>query len=256
MDEHLREMKPDLRKILPALICAVCILIMLPPGTHAAERFLYDLKWFGVKAGEATIDFVEDTGRVEIRSTARSIDWLSNIYKVDDTAESTVLRRSSDPEHSPEWVSARYRLKISEGRHRKEKEVIFDQERGKAIYMDHLEKERKLFAIPEATFDPLSAFFLLRKAAIDVRKPVYTRVFDSKKVWDVRIDVLRREEVKTGAGSFRTVVVKPNMESEGIFRSMGDIFIYLTDDSRHIPVLMKIKIVIGYVMVELVGGEY
>jgi len=62
--------------------------------------------------------------------------------------------------------------------------------------------------------------------------------------------------VETPAGKFRTIVIKPNMKSEGIFDRKGDIYIYLTDDKRHIPVLIRTKVAVGYIEAELVGGDF
>ncbi len=75
-------------------------------------------------------------------------------------------------------------------------------------------------------------------------------------MWNVEVQVLRKERLKTGLGEFNTVVIKPLMKSEGIFNRKGDMVIWLTDDDRHIPVMMKTKIVVGSVVATLVSGTY
>jgi hypothetical protein len=75
-------------------------------------------------------------------------------------------------------------------------------------------------------------------------------------MWNVEVQVLRKERLKTGLGEFNTVVIKPLMKSEGIFNRKGDMVIWLTDDDRHIPVMMKTKIVVGSIVATLVSGTY
>jgi hypothetical protein len=68
--------------------------------------------------------------------------------------------------------------------------------------------------------------------------------------------VLRREELVTALGRFKTIVVQPLLKSEGIFPRTGDIFIWLTDDDRRIPVQMKSKMFVGNITGTLTGGSY
>jgi hypothetical protein len=58
------------------------------------------------------------------------------------------------------------------------------------------------------------------------------------------------------SGTFDTIVIKPLMKSEGIFSRKGDIFIWLTDDLKHIPVKMQTKAAVGSIIATLVRGNY
>ena len=68
--------------------------------------------------------------------------------------------------------------------------------------------------------------------------------------------VLRREDLKTPLGQFKTVVIQPLLKSEGIFARTGDMLIWLTDDDRRIPVQMKSKVIVGSITATLTGGSY
>ncbi len=46
------------------------------------------------------------------------------------------------------------------------------------------------------------------------------------------------------------------LKSEGVFDRTGDMLIWLTDDERRIPILMKSKVKIGSITATLVGGTY
>lgn len=149
-----------------------------------------------------------------------------------------------------------YRLKIREGRHRKDKEVIFDLSNSKATYINHLENEKKEFDVPAFVFDPISSFYYLRTLRLVVGESVYVTIFDSKKVWNVEVQVLRREKVTLPIGTFDTIVIKPLMKSEGIFYRKGDIYIWLTDDIKHIPVKLQTKVAVGHITATLIQGNY
>jgi hypothetical protein len=66
------------------------------------------------------------------------------------------------------------------------------------------------------------------------------------------VSILRKEKVKvSGIGEVATVVVKPDLKSEGLFHRKGDIFIWLTDDEKRVPVKVETKVPIGKVVAEL-----
>jgi len=217
------------------------------------EKFIYDLTWAGIKAGTASLELKKDGDRIKIVSTAQSAQWVSVFYTVDDRIESIL---SPNPSFSSIGQPVQYRIKIREGRHRRDKEVVFDRDSNKARYRDYLKNEKKEFDVPPTVFDPISSFYYLRTLTLTVGKPVYVTIFDSKKVWNVEVQVLRRERVTLPTGTFDTIVVKPNMKSEGIFYRKGEIFIWLTDDGKHIPVQLQTKVAVGSITATLVKGVY
>lgn len=219
-------------------------------GLRVPERLEFQLKWLGLKAGTSTMEVERlDEDSVRIVSTTTSADWVSIFYPVEDRVESLL-------EESSEWYPVYYRLKTREGGSRKDKEVVFHHSEGKAEYTDHLKKENKTFEVPEGIFDPLSALYLIRTRELVVGSSSFVPVFDSKRVWSVEVKVLKKERIKVPAGSFDTVLVKPLLKSEGIFSRKGDIYIWLTDDEKRMPVKVKSKVVVGSIVAELKGGEY
>ncbi|OGW39869.1 MAG: hypothetical protein A2Y97_10355 [Nitrospirae bacterium RBG_13_39_12] len=217
------------------------------------EKLTYDLTWAGIKAGTASLEVKNDGEKIKIISTARSVPLISVFYTVDDRVESILLKNTSLPFPGQ---PVNYKIKTREGRHRKDKEVVFDPNNRWATYIDHLNNEKKEYAVPEIIFDPISSFYYLRTLRLEVGEPVYLTIFDSKKVWNVEVQVLRRETLILPIGTFNTIVVKPLMKSEGIFYRKGDIFIWLTDDAKRIPVKMQTKVSVGSITATLVQGTY
>ena len=240
-------------KVLCPLLLFCILMVPEASGFGLPEKLVYDLTWTGITAGTATLDIAQDEDLVRIVSTARSASWVSVFYTVDDKIETllsrpTVSRNIGLPRH--------YRVKIREGRHRRDKEVFFNHGKGKALFEDHSAGEKKDIDIQENTLDPLSGFYYLRTLKFEVGKSAFVEMLDNKKLWNVEVQVLRKERIQTKLGSFDTIVIKPLIKSEGIFNRRGDMYIWLTDDAKHLPVKMQTKVAVGSVTAVLVGGEY
>jgi Protein of unknown function (DUF3108) len=245
-------------KLLFIAIVFIMSQICFPPIAYSAsfsmpEKFIYDLTWTGIKAGTASLELRNDGDRVKILSTAESAPWVSVFYTVEDKIESIL---SQSPSLKEQGQPIYYRLKIREGRHRKNKEVVFDRYNNKAKYTDYLSNEKREYDVPPHVYDPISSFYYVRSLKLLVGESVYVTIFDSKKVWNVEVQVLKKEKITLPAGTINTVVVKPLMKSEGIFYRKGEIFIWLTDDENHIPVKMQTKVAIGSITATLIKGLY
>jgi hypothetical protein len=209
-------------------------------GIRVPERLEYQLLWNGIHAGTSTLSITGSKGVFHITSTAKSSDFISLFYEVSDTVES-LCRNDS-------FIPINYTLKLKEGSHKKQKEVqFFMNSSGNAIYMDHLKNERREIELPGAVMDPLASFYFLRTLPLEVGKSVFLKIFDSKKVWNVEVQVLRKEKVSSWLGTYDTILVRPKLESEGIFMRKGDIYIWLSDDEKRIPVQLKTEVKVGSV---------
>jgi hypothetical protein len=217
------------------------------------EMLVYDLTWAGIKTGTATLEVSSENEKTRIVSTARSANWVSVFYTVDDKIETEL---SMPHPRAVIGTPRSYRVRIREGRHRRNKEVVFDGANHRASLTDHLTGEKKDMAIRDNTFDPLSSFYYIRTLKTEVGKSVYVEVLDNKKLWNVEVQVIRKERIGTKLGNFDTIVIKPLLKSEGIFNKRGDMYIWLTDDEKHVPVKMQTKVAVGRVTATLMGGNY
>ncbi|HWI39869.1 MAG TPA: DUF3108 domain-containing protein [Verrucomicrobiae bacterium] len=216
----------------------------------AREKLLYDISWTGIKAGTAVQEVVREKGAIRISSTARSVEWVSRFFNVDDRIESHLTAQGETP------LPLRFTMKISEGNTRRDREIVFDREKRSAFWIDHLNDNRQTVPVTPITYDTLSSFYFVRTQKLEPGTPVFVDILDNKKLWKTEVQVLRRERVKVPAGEFDTVVVKPLMKSEGIFNRKGEMYIWLTDDQRHVPVKMQSKVKIGSITAVLTGGSF
>ncbi len=235
----------------------VLLFVVIAMATSAAaltvpEKLVYDLTWTGIKAVTATQEIIDQGDSIRIVSLARSADWISVFFPVEDRVES-LLTKVSPPQLG---LPHDFRMKIREGKHRRDKEIIFDHDKGKARYIDHLNGEKVELEIGKNTYDTYSSFYYVRTLPLEVGKSVFVSILDNKQLWNVEIQVLKKEKLDTILGEVNTILIKPLIKSEGIFQKKGEIYIWLTDDARRIPVKMKTKVTIGSVTATLVGGKF
>ena len=235
----------------------LALALFCPPDRAAAfpipERLEFELSYTGIKAGHAIQEVSQDGTDIHIVSTARSADWLRFFFPVDDRIES-YLTSGIPPLHigSPRL----YRERKHEGKTITDREARFDRQKLEVTTIDHRNRSEKKQAITRRTYDTLSSFFYFRTIPLQVGASHFIDIYDCKRLWNTEVKVLRREELVTPMGRFKTIVIHPLLKSEGIFARTGDIFIWLTDDDRRIPVQMKSKVIVGSITATLTGGSY
>ena len=210
------------------------------------EKLFYDISWLGIYVGKAVLEANYDRDTVKITSRANSASLISTFYTVEDFAESLIIKGRA----------SHFRIKQREGKYRSDKETIFDASSRKVKYFDHLKGKKNECDIEGTVWDILSGFYYLRFQPLIVGKVVYIDIFDSNKLLKAEVSVLRKEKIAaSGRGEMNTIVVKPDLKSEGLFHRKGDVFIWLTDDEARIPVRLETKIPIGKVVAELKNSE-
>jgi hypothetical protein len=70
----------------------------------------------------------------------------------------------------------------------------------------------------------------------------------------VTMKVEGREEIKTTLGTFKTLRVQPTADA-GVVKNRGNIWIWYTDDERHLPVQMRARLFWGTITFRLTGNE-
>lgn len=245
-----------MRKAIASHLILLLMIILASSSALAfpvSERLEFEISYTGIPAGRAVLEVFGEGEEVHIVSTAHSADWLKFFFPVDDRIESVLI------EGSPPFsmgVPRLYRERIREGRTRFQKDAVFDRKNLEVLTRDLLKKTVTTQKITKWTYDTISSFYFFRTVPMQVGMSYYIDIFDCKKLWNTEVKVLRREEIETPLGRFKTVLIRPILKSEGIFARTGDMYIWLTDDERRIPVQMKSKVKIGSITAMLVGGSY
>jgi Protein of unknown function (DUF3108) len=77
---------------------------------------------------------------------------------------------------------------------------------------------------------------------------------DSMRTVTVAMKVESKEEIKTPAGTFQTLKVEPTAD-EGIVKNRGHIWVWYTDDVRHMPVQIQARLFWGTITFHLQSYE-
>lgn len=255
----------------PVILCSLAYGLLLFPGAIRAEEqtaasippkieafapgeiLTYDITWSNiVTAGTATTEIKEGTlpdgKQVLLFSvTTHSAGLVDTFYRVNDKLESVF-----DPGI---MQSLKFSLNEIHGKRKRNRELIFDHV-NKTVTSTLNEDPPQIIVIPDQVQDAVSSLYYLRtRDDFIVGKPIIIQVHDSGKNWSVEVQTLGREKVTTPAGKFATIKVRTFPKYEGVFMNKGEIFIWLTDDSRKIPVLMKSTIAIGSIVSTLMKME-
>ena len=218
-------------------------------GNTVHEEFEYTVYLAGFIAGKAVMTYDSTAESIKIRTRAMSTGIISLFYKIDDVSESIL---------NPDGYPRSNMLKIRQGRKRRNKETVFERlEDGrshKVTFRDLIKNIYIEYDLDRPAYDILSAFYALSRRNLHVGTSEYLDIFDNKKLYNTEVQVLRKERVSVPAGEFETIVIKPLLKSEGIFVRKGDMYIWLTDDDRKLPVMVKSKIKIGHFTAKLKKG--
>lgn len=218
-----------------------------------AEKLTYSISWSNiVRAGIAVMEVKEGQtigGRRTYQFTSRthSVGLLDTFYPVQDTVESIV--------DANDLCSLTFHLQENHGKRKRRRQLTFDRENG-TVRQALNDDKPETYSVPECVQDALSSLYYVRtRQDFHAGKPIILDVFDGGKTWSVEVQTLGKERIKTPAGEFDTIEVKTYPKYEGVFKHKGEIYIWLTDDARKIPVQMKSVISIGSIIATLTGIE-
>ena len=145
-----------------------------------------------------------------------------------------------------------------EGNRRRETKVTFDTERRKASYLERDTVKNTVLTssevdIPACVADIIGGLYRMRTLNLDVGQTGQVPMSDGKKSALARVDSLRRETIKTPAGTFKTVRYEAYLLNNVIYRRSGRVYIWLTDDRRRLPVQIQVRLqlAIGTITLQL-----
>lgn len=203
------------------------------------ETLDYTLTWMKVTGGTGrmTIAPADDDSRYRITSVARSGGSLSRFFKVRDEIETLVARS--------DFSTLSY-IKHLDERGDKMEEVTTIED---GVASRKRKKIRKT-PVPRPVFDPISVIYYFRTLELAPGKSYEMNLISDGKLYTVHARVVRREQVQTPAGTFNALLVEPQMASGGVQREER-LFIWYSDDERHVPVRIRTEVKFGSVTATL-----
>jgi uncharacterized protein DUF3108 len=225
--------KPGQQDVLPAV----------SEPFKSGESLRFSVQYGGISAGSAYLEVQQITEwkgspAFTLVARAESNSFVSHFYKVRNRIESVWDQRGR--------FSWRYTENRREGGNKVHNQITFDHDRHIATYHNG-----QTYPIPPRVQDALSSFYYTRYQALPVGGSVLFDYHASRKSQPLEVRVLGRDRVSTPAGVFNCVVIEPVLKAGGIFKNKGRLVIWLTDDERRMPVMMRSKVAIGSISVVL-----
>jgi hypothetical protein len=214
---------------------------------HAGESLRFNVQYGFIHAGSAWLEvpeIVDWNGSPcwKLVARAESNSFFDKMYRVRNRIESVWDQKGR--------FSWRYLEDRHEGHFNANDTIVFDSTARTARY-----KNGQVFTIPPEVQDALSAFYFTRFQALPVGGSVVFDYHASHKSAPLEVKVLGRDRVRTPAGKFDCVMIEPILKVGGIFKNKGRLVIWLTDDERRMPVLMRSKVLVGSISVVLADAK-
>lgn len=226
---------------------------------RVGEKAVYEFTYFGVVGGEISISvkpfkYINNRKVYHLFGEAKSSALFSVFYRVEDSIESF-------------WdydglYSTRFHMVLNESKQTRDSLELYDSEKAETFYWNRWDHYRKGYTETKETNpmtrfpqDSLSALYFIRMVPLPDKGKVTFPVVSEGKSWELEIEVVRREQLKTKAGKFPAVLIKPETKFQGVMKKTGDVLVWISDDDRRILLRIEGKVKIGSIVGELVKFE-
>ena len=214
------------------------------------ETLTFSVDWRVFTAGTAVFHLEQAGSEERVTATADTVGNVNMLFPVVDKFSAGLNTQTG--------CSTGFSKQISEGRRKVTSDLQFNYGSGRQHEISkNLVKGTSVdqsASIPACVSDSLSAIFYAASRPLVVGQQVRFPLADSMRTVTVAMKVEAREEIKTPAGTFQTIRVQPTAE-EGVVKNRGTIWIWYTDDARHIPVQMRARLFWGTITFHLQSLE-
>jgi hypothetical protein len=179
-----------------------------------------------------------------IKVDGKSSGMVDVMFKVRDQFESFVDEEAIIP-----WKQIK---KVREGGYKDSDFILFDQVNGFAT------SRRGKVDIAQQTQDVVSAIYFARTT--DMTNAKVGDIFPVNFYMDAENYLLRfkfvgKEVIKTEAGTFNSLVIKPQLIKGRVFKDDEALTLWVSDDDNKIPLMVESDIFVGSIKAELIKCE-
>ena len=219
--------------------------------TFATKQTLtFDVDWRVFTAGTAVFHLEQVGTDEKVTATADTIGGTNMLFPVVDKFQSAFDTRTG--------CSTGFSKQLQEGLRKVNGDLSFNYNAGKQTLVEkNLVKSTSktlTASIPACVTDSLSAIFYAASQPLVVGQNVRFPLADAMRTVTVVMKVEAKEEIRTPAGTFQTIRVQPTAE-EGVVKNRGNIWIWYTDDARHMPVQIRARLFWGTITFHLKSVE-
>ncbi len=213
----------------------------------AGEFVKYRIHYGMIDAGEATLKVEDsqykfgDREAFHIVGEGKSLGSFDWFFKVRDRYETYIDKQGMFPH--------RFIRQTDEGGYKINQDYTFIPE--KRAYK---EANGDAFLTTEFVQDMLSSYYYAR--TLDYTNAKKGDVFTIMTIVDgelfpLGMKYIGKEQVKVDAGTFNCLKFAPVVQKGRVFKKEEDLSVWITDDANHLPILVKAKILVGAIKMEL-----
>lgn len=216
---------------------------------EVGEKIDLDLTWMAIPAGRITLE-VRDGQTFDNRPTFHLWGHLLSskvadaIYHVDNTIEAYIDKEG--------FIPYKFLLHMVETAQKKETRVSFDHNQNKAYYWAQRlskkwgdEKQDRVDSYRPRSRDMFSAVYFARTLNFQLNKKQIFPVYENNQNIDVEMLPVANELVTTKAGVFQCWKILCTVKINNVLRPTGDVYLWLSDDSKKYVVKFDAKLKIG-----------
>jgi len=136
---------------------------------------------------------------------------------------------------------------IEEGNNRREQKSLIDREAGRVTFTERnladkkAEPKIKEASSPTWIQDILSATYFVRTQPLNEGDVIEIPISDAGEVYHIEVIVEKREEIKVEAGKFKAIRLNAKIFDGRFIRRSGEMLLWMSDDTRRIPVRARVK---------------
>jgi len=210
------------------------------------QTLVYRAEWRVFNAGTATLRIDRAGQEARVVGTANATGSVAVLYPVHDVFESFL-----DP---TTFCSHTISKRTQEGTRHVDTNIMFNYQRGKAVLdqknIKKNETRHEEHDIPACVTDVVSAIYYVGTLPLQTGKTYSFPLNDGGNTVTVDLHVEAREQIKVPAGAYNAVRVHPEASS-GVLKEKGKMWLWYSDDTAHIPLQMRARMLWGTVTLTL-----
>jgi hypothetical protein len=214
------------------------------------QTLTYSVDWRVFPAGTAVLHFEAAGDRENLTASADTSGAINLLFHVSDRFQSSFDRNKGCTDD--------FNKQTVEGRRQVSSTLHLDYGQNRSILTEKnlvtKQTKRSESTAPGCVTDLLTGVFYASSQPIELGHSFVIPVVDAMHIVPVTMKVEGREEIKTPLGTFKTLRVQPSAAA-GVVENRGNIWIWYTDDERHLPVQMRARLFWGTITFRLIGNE-
>ena len=217
------------------------------------ELQVLDITYLGMIAGQFELELkpevvINDRKAYHFEGRARTSSLFNIVYSLNDRIESFVDEVG--------LFSHKFHMVLDQTKQKRDSLELYDYEKKQVYYWNRKNHVTKGYSeikeykpIEPFSQDSYSAYEYMRTLPLETGKEYSIPVVSEGSSWEGVVTVVRREEIETYVGRFKSIVVKLQTRFAGVLKQgQGDSFLWLSDDGRRFILQMEAKVKIGSVM--------